>query len=657
MLRLHIKNFRGVAAAEIASDKPILVFSGLNGAGKTSIAAAIEFALTGGACGLRGRDSQWLARRGATGMRVAIDVDDGLLSASRTTSTGTPLQSVSDQVGTPSALLPLLFQPAAGLLDGGKLIRNYLRALAEAAPTALEAAGNAQELIPLAEAIRARTPAGILAEMEEKRASNQQQTPPVKPTQARPDLEKLRSLTDNAGKTAAEVGRLETLLGSTTRRLARLRAVPQIREQIAQAQAADAAARDYEKRRSRIDDLRLLARHLRAAQAHHDASSQRASDPLGACRAGLVELARADAAPIEQFAALLERAGLAAEAQAARGFHTTFKDAIATSRSTLELTPAPPGLPPLPEPLPAEIRNRWQETLAGGLPLVETTLRQAEGELGPKPIHVRAPAVSPEGEEILRLSPDGLAQALQEAEQAESQTSEQLQSVRGDAAQIAGQLVEAEVAARQWADFDTANRGISERNAQAKQMWERWHTLRARFEQVIVQKQAEGCDAFLRDLETLGAAYFKGRRLQLSPEGALALGNVPLATLSGSEQWRVGALITATIAKRAKCPLLVLDGADILDNENRRTLSNFLRTEIAPHFRHVLLLATPKRDLVEEFSSPVPSFIDRFLVSEGEVLPEALAHARIGMPGSQPPLAPRATPPAEPPATLQPALL
>lgn len=658
MLRLHIKNFRGVAAAEISSDKPIIVISGLNGAGKTSIAAAIEFALTGGACGLRGRDSQWLARRGASGMRVAIDVDNGLLAASRTASSGTPLQTVSDQVGTPASLLPLLFQPAAGLLDGGKLIRNYLRALAEAAPTALEAAGNAQELIPLAETIRAKTPAGILAEIEENRAANQQQTPPVQPAQPRPDVEKLRSLAEIARKTGEEVSRLEGLVETSTRRLARLRAVPQIREQIAQAQEAQTAERKYDQRRTKIDELRVLAQHLRAAQAHRDAARLRASDPLSHCRAGLVELSQADAQPIEHFASMLERAGLATEAKSALSFHETLKNAIATSRSTLELSPTPPGLPPLPEPLSPDLRAKWQEKLAEGLGAVELELRRAESDLGPKPAYVRPPAVSPEGEEILKLTPEELGKALEAAEHAHAHASEQLQAARSDTAQIAGQLVEAEVAARQWADFDAANQGIGERNAQAKQMWDRWHSLRARFEKVIIQKQTEGCEAFLRDLESLGVAYFRGRRLQLSPEGALALGNVPLATLSGSEQWRVGALITATIAKRAKCPLLVLDGADILDHANRRTLSGFLRNEISPHFRHVVLLATPKRDLAEEFSTPVPAFIERFLVSDGEVLPEALAHARIGLPGGQmapAPLTPQ--PPITPTPALQPAAL
>jgi hypothetical protein len=45
-------------------------------------------------------------------------------------------------------------------------------------------------------------------------------------------------------------------------------------------------------------------------------------------------------------------------------------------------------------------------------------------------------------------------------------------------------------------------------------------------------------------------------------------GLVP-SLLSGSEVWRHGVAVMAAIASRTKTPILVLDGADILDDRNR----------------------------------------------------------------------------------------
>ena len=65
---------------------------------------------------------------------------------------------------------------------------------------------------------------------------------------------------------------------------------------------------------------------------------------------------------------------------------------------------------------------------------------------------------------------------------------------------------------------------------------------------------------------------------------------------SGSERWRVSICVMAAIASYLRSPILVLDGADILDDRNKVALVRFLLEKIVPHFAHTLLLTTIRGD-------------------------------------------------------------
>jgi hypothetical protein len=86
------------------------------------------------------------------------------------------------------------------------------------------------------------------------------------------------------------------------------------------------------------------------------------------------------------------------------------------------------------------------------------------------------------------------------------------------------------------------------------------------------------------------------RQVSIDPHGRVLLQGMVRKLLSGSEFWRLGVAVMAAIASRAKAPILVLDGADILDDRNRIELLKWLLADIWPNFAHTILLSTARCD-------------------------------------------------------------
>ena len=102
-----------------------------------------------------------------------------------------------------------------------------------------------------------------------------------------------------------------------------------------------------------------------------------------------------------------------------------------------------------------------------------------------------------------------------------------------------------------------------------------------------------------------------GRRVALDSEGEITLDARPLDTASGSERWRVSICVMAAIALYLGSPILVLDGADILDDQNKVALVRFLARDIVPFFNHTLLLTTSRGD------GRAVSFASKWLIRGG----------------------------------------
>lgn len=81
---------------------------------------------------------------------------------------------------------------------------------------------------------------------------------------------------------------------------------------------------------------------------------------------------------------------------------------------------------------------------------------------------------------------------------------------------------------------------------------------------------------------------------------SLSWGGYPAVTAAKSAKWRLQAVLQLAVAFCTKCPIVLLDGGDILDDKNYQTFTGFLRDKIAgKHNISVIWCATRKPNQAE----------------------------------------------------------
>ncbi|HSW50648.1 MAG TPA: hypothetical protein VLH09_10760, partial [Bryobacteraceae bacterium] len=89
---------------------------------------------------------------------------------------------------------------------------------------------------------------------------------------------------------------------------------------------------------------------------------------------------------------------------------------------------------------------------------------------------------------------------------------------------------------------------------------------------------------------------------------------------SKSARWRAEVAIMTAIAVTLRSPVLLIDGADILDLKNRKAMISFLVAKVAPRFQHVILTTTAARTLEEETRLPADlTSVNKYIISNGMV--------------------------------------
>ena len=78
--------------------------------------------------------------------------------------------------------------------------------------------------------------------------------------------------------------------------------------------------------------------------------------------------------------------------------------------------------------------------------------------------------------------------------------------------------------------------------------------------------------------------------VSIDPHGRVLTGGRSPALLSASQAWLLGVAVMAAIAVRAKAPVLVLDGADILVDQNKVALIRWL---MIPKYVRILRIPVP----------------------------------------------------------------
>lgn len=103
-----------------------------------------------------------------------------------------------------------------------------------------------------------------------------------------------------------------------------------------------------------------------------------------------------------------------------------------------------------------------------------------------------------------------------------------------------------------------------------------------------------GLSDFMAGIADLGAGLgLLGVSIQIEP-WQIRANNRGANLLSASEEWRLGAVISAMVARASKAGVLCLDGVEVLDDERRRMLSGLMsRTGLD----QALMAATPSKPL------------------------------------------------------------
>jgi hypothetical protein len=171
----------------------------------------------------------------------------------------------------------------------------------------------------------------------------------------------------------------------------------------------------------------------------------------------------------------------------------------------------------------------------------------------------------------------------------------------------------------QWATYDQSRGEIKTKTEEADVEWGKWDGWVKKLqseERQYNNTQAAGFTTMLNEFakNTLG-----DRKIEIG-DTEFTVGNRPARLLSGSAQWRLTACVSAAVAKSINCPILVLDGADVLDSKHRRDLMAFISRDLAPSFKHVLLTSTCQDASKEtDFQPGYP--IKKYLLKNGSLAP------------------------------------
>jgi hypothetical protein len=148
----------------------------------------------------------------------------------------------------------------------------------------------------------------------------------------------------------------------------------------------------------------------------------------------------------------------------------------------------------------------------------------------------------------------------------------------------------------QWTVYRCSIEGLAETRCRIETEWHAWDALVNVLRTYQEHKRRAVQEKILGRVEEFGGNVLCGRRVALDTEGEITIDGRGLETASGSERWRVSICVMAAIASYLRSPILVLDGADILDDRNKVALVRFLLEKIVPYFAHTLLLTTIRGD-------------------------------------------------------------
>lgn len=323
-------------------------------------------------------------------------------------------------------------------------------------------------------------------------------------------------------------------------------------------------------------ELSQVAHHIKAVEAYRAAAAiTSGSDVLGDQRPHLERVCNINLSVYEATAALLRDAGYPDESKMCSNLKAELEFVTKNAAAILKDHPKPPEAPMCP-PEPACFAD-YQSAM------------QASGKTLPEMLNLVNMAVQNTTERF------NAAVAAQDTAQARYDL---LQRLTGA-----------------WSSFD-ANMVDYETNAQRITLeWERWNRAAKEIAAAHTAFLTQQSQRFAAIISDMGAAVLGGRKLSLDITNGITLNGLPIAEVSKSTRWRMEVSVMTAIARSVKSPLLLIDGADILDIRNRKTMTSFLMEHVVPHFKHVVLTMTAKDDIAAE--TPLSGDASRWIMTDG----------------------------------------
>lgn len=357
--------------------------------------------------------------------------------------------------------------------------------------------------------------------------------------------------------------------------------------------------------------LTQIAQYIRELDAFEEArQAASVSDPLGNRRQPLQQVSGVNPSGVRAIAEGVKAAGL--EVPNLDQVITDLESVIKTAETLLTENPPPPAMPN-PPMLPSNAQAVYDGLAAKGPVLPETIAALAE--------------------ENVRVENEAL-NAVDAAQTEKNKADSRYAS-----------LVQAKGA---WQSYNAALPNYHAEQEAAESRWKQWdHAVKA-IQFAESQHKSQTGDAFGKIVSELSGELLQGRKVHLSDEG-ITLDNTAMEDCSESTKWRIEVSVMAAIALHLKSPVLLLDGADILDVGNRELLTDFLLTRIANQFQHtVLAMTTSKKDIRQEDPLPVNiGPVSKWILDGGNIY--ELPKTGGAVPETAPSPAPPPPPPPPPP--------
>lgn len=554
-IQVDVQNFRNLRSVALHDDSKLSVIVGRNEAGKSSLVGAIQFGFTGQAFGHKGKEIEKLLRRGEDRMTIRIKVGQHLVCRTRTT--GDSIKGLAERLAVPSDCLPLLFDSELNGDGGSKAMRTFLDSVATTTFDPLMHFANDPVLRQVIEqALKAgKRSAKQIIEFCEAMRAAQKQ-PPM------PVMPAVPNPTEDTLHSLSEKSR--ELYDSWQTKL----------------RAAD----DAKQMARKVLALAVYAQQLREYAAAKAIASR--VDSLGAKREALTKLANMNLSSLQAMINIVKEATDNASIHTSiTACLTQFQSLVSAAQEKLRTNPPPASMPPMPQ-LDDEVRVI--------LEALDSTGKLVE-----------------DGAAVAALLTNATALADTFSTEADKA---KLLSMHADKERDTAQANKGA-----WEAYTVAIPAWEEAKIKATTEWERWDRAAKDILKAETEHVDKAGDEFGKKVAEFSASILQGRKVSINREEGIFLGPDPVADLSKSTRWRIEVAVMAAVAQTLRSPLLVIDGADILDAKNRELVTQFLLQKIVPAFEHVIVTSTLRGSLEEEKVPPAGSVMSKWALVDGEL--------------------------------------